>query len=139
MASTSPVAQPNSWPDTALPSGLEMAPHGYVLTAVLVVLAYVALKLGSKSEVPFVNPPRWFRPQPLARLDFFKTGMQVLSRAKSTVADKPFKVLSEVGPVTVLPTRFAHSIRNEKDLSFGDVIKAVGSPSFHPPPQVPVD
>lgn len=132
MASTSPLAEPNSWPDTDLPSGLEMAPHGYILTAFLVVLVYVALKLSKKNDIPFVNPPRWFRPRPLAQIDFFKTGMQVLSRARSTVAYKPFKVLSEVGPVTVLPPRFAHSIRNESDLSFADDFKAVGSPDFHP-------
>lgn len=132
MASTSPLAKPNSWPDTDLPSRLEIAPHGYILTALLVVLAYLALKLNNKNDVPFVNPPRWYRPRPLAQIDFFKTGMQVLSRARSTVADKPFKVLSEVGPVTVLPPRFAHSIRNESNLSFAEVVKAVGSPDFHP-------
>ncbi|KAH8745355.1 cytochrome P450 monooxygenase-like protein [Diaporthe sp. PMI_573] len=135
MASTSPVAQPNSWPDTALPLGLEMPPHGYILTAFLVFLVCVALKLSNKDDIPFVNPPRWFRPQPLARMDFFKTGMQVLSKARSTVADKPFKVLSEVGYVTVLPPRFAHSIRNEKDLSFADVVKTdfhYSLPGFEP-------
>lgn len=100
-----------------------MAPHGYVLTALLVVLACVALKLSNKDDIPLVNPPRWFRPEALARMDFFKTGMQVLSKARSTVADKPFKVLSEGGYVTVLPPRFAHTIRNEKDLSFADAIK----------------
>jgi hypothetical protein len=109
-----------------------MAPHGYILTAFLVVLACVALKLSNKNDIPFVNPPGWFRPIPLARMDFFKTGMQVLSKAKSTVADKPFKLLSEAGYVTVLPPRFAHSIRNEKDLSFADVVKIVGNPNSLP-------
>ncbi|EQB49230.1 hypothetical protein CGLO_11455 [Colletotrichum gloeosporioides Cg-14] len=57
-------------------------------------------------------------------MDFLKTGMSVLDKAKSSVADKPFRVLSENGDLTVLPPRFAHSIRNENDLNFGAFIKA---------------
>lgn len=61
-------------------------------------------------------------------MDFLKTGMSVFDKAKrSSVADKPFKVLSENGDLTVLPQRFAQSIRNENDLSFGAFIKAVRS------------
>jgi hypothetical protein len=133
MASTSPVAHRNSWPDTALPSGLETPPLGYILTAVLVVVACVALRLTKKDDIPFINPPKWFRLRSLARMDFLETGMQVFDKAKSTVPDKPFKVLYESGDVTVLPPRFAHSIRNEKDLSFAEAVKKVCVPDSRPP------
>lgn len=125
MASASPVAHPYSWSDTALPFELGMRPHGYILTAFLVVLVSVALKLTKKDDIPFINPPTWSRPRPLARMDFLKTGMQVFDKARSSVADKPYRVLSEDGDLTVLPSRFAHIIRNENDLSFGEFIKAV--------------
>ncbi|KAI8247611.1 Cytochrome P450 monooygenase 2 [Colletotrichum sp. SAR 10_98] len=126
MASSSPVAHPSSWTDTALPLGLELRPHGYIITAFLVVLVTsVAFKLAKRdNSIPFVDPPTWLRPRPLARMDFLKTGMNVLDKAKSAVVDKPFKVLSENGDLTVLPPRFAHSIRNEDDLNFGAFIKA---------------
>ncbi|KAF0317432.1 cytochrome p450 monooxygenase [Colletotrichum asianum] len=126
MASSSPVAHPSSWADTALPLGLELRPHGYIITASLVVLVTsVAFKLAKRdNSIPFVDPPTWLRPRPLARMDFLKTGMSVLDKAKSAVADKPFRVLSENGDLTVLPPRFAHSIRNEDDLNFGAFIKA---------------
>ncbi|KAI8171865.1 Cytochrome P450 monooygenase 2 [Colletotrichum sp. SAR 10_75] len=126
MASSSPIAHPSSWTDTTLPLGLELRPHGYIITAFLVVLVTsVAFKLAKRdSSIPFVDPPTWLRPRPLARMDFLKTGMSVLDKAKTAVADKPFKVLSENGDLTVLPPRFAHSIRNEDDLNFGAFIKA---------------
>ncbi|KAI8267504.1 Cytochrome P450 monooygenase 2 [Colletotrichum sp. SAR11_239] len=126
MASSSPVAHPSSWTDTALPLGLELRPHGYIITAFLVVLVTsVAFKLAKRdNSITFVDPPTWLRPRPLARMDFLKTGMNVLDKAKSAVVDKPFKVLSENGDLTVLPPRFAHSIRNEDDLNFGAFIKA---------------
>ncbi|KAF4926177.1 Cytochrome P450 monooygenase 1 [Colletotrichum viniferum] len=126
MASSSPVAHPSSWADTALPLGLELQPHGYIITAFLVVLVTsVACKLAKRdNSIPFVDPPTWLRPRPLARMDFLKTGVSVLDKAKSAVADKPFRVLSENGDLTVLPPRFAHSIRNEDDLNFGAFIKA---------------
>lgn len=124
MASTSPVALPFSWSDTALPFSLGMRPYGYIFTAFLVVLVSVALKLTKKDDIPFINPPTWFHPRPLARMDFLKTGMQVFDKARSSVADKPYRVLSDDGDLTVLPSRFAHSIRNENDLNFGEFIKA---------------
>ncbi|KAK7718583.1 hypothetical protein SLS64_002540 [Diaporthe eres] len=106
-----------------------MRPHGYILTAFLVVLVSVALKLTKKDDIPFINPPTWFHPRPLARMDFLKTGMQVFDKARSSVADKPYRVLSDDGDLTVLPSRFAHCIRNENDLDFGEFIKA----GFHYP------
>ncbi|KAJ0384391.1 hypothetical protein COL922a_008446 [Colletotrichum nupharicola] len=126
MASSSPVAHPYSWTDTALPLGLELRPHRYIITAFLVVLVTsVAFTLAKRdNSIPFVDPPTWLRPRPLARMDFLKTGMSVLDKAKSAVADKPCRVLSENGDLTVLPPRFAHSIRNEDDLNFGAFIKA---------------
>ncbi|KAK7735828.1 hypothetical protein SLS63_003789 [Diaporthe eres] len=102
-----------------------MRPHGYILTAFLVVLVSVALKLTKKDDIPFINPPTWFHPRPLARMDFLKTGMQVFDKARSSVADKPYRVLSDDGDLTVLPSRFAHCIRNENDLDFGEFIKAI--------------
>lgn len=127
MASSSPVTHPYSRTNTALPLGLELRPYSYIITAFLVVL--VAFRLAKRdNSIPFVDPPTWLRPRPLARMDFLKTGMSVFDKAKrSSVADKPFKVLSENGDLTVLPQRFAQSIRNENNLSFGAFIKAVRS------------
>ncbi|KAF9880859.1 cytochrome p450 monooxygenase [Colletotrichum karsti] len=57
-------------------------------------------------------------------MDFLRTGMKVIDKARSRNSETPFRVLSENGDLTVLPPRFAHSIRNEDNLSFGEFIKA---------------
>lgn len=98
-----------------------------VITASLVILVLVSLAaLHNKSKYPLVNAPGWFQLRLFKQVDFINNGMEIFERSREKYPGKPFRMLTEVGEVVVLPPSWAQDIRNSADLSFGKALAQVG-------------
>lgn len=53
-----------------------------------------------------------------AKGNFVKNAYSILSQRLQTVPGKPFRVIADVGEVTILPPEYAHEIRNDERFSF---------------------
>lgn len=95
-----------------------------IITAALglFVLIFMAGGLFRTSKYPHTNPPGWFQVRLFKQMDFIMNGKAIFLRAKKKFGGKPFRMLTEVGTVIVLPPSAAQEIRNEKSLSFGKAI-----------------
>ena len=97
-----------------------------VITTVTLVIATLVLFLCTqKSKYPIVNAPAWYEPTVLKRLEFLKHGAEIYDNARKQYANRPFKMICHVGEATVLPTKYADVIRNERRLTFGKSITYV--------------
>lgn len=72
-----------------------------------------------------INSPRWFQPLVWVQIDFVKNGMDILASGRKTFLDKPYKMITHMGEVIVLPPKFAAIIRNEVDLDLRSLLAKV--------------
>ncbi|PVH91565.1 cytochrome P450 monooxygenase-like protein [Periconia macrospinosa] len=89
-------------------------------TGSILIIATIGLILLNRksSNVPLANPPSTFGLRILKQFDFFQNGMQIYNSSRKKFAGKPFRLLTGLGDVIILPPRFAHTIRNNENLSF---------------------
>lgn len=85
----------------------------------------IARSWSNKQPYPVINPPRWFQPNILQQIDFVKNGLQTLSNGRTLFPDKPYRMVTHMGDVTVLPPSFATIIRNEEDLDLRSLLAKV--------------
>lgn len=79
--------------------------------------------------IPLINSPKWFEPTSIrAKLAFTLNARKWLTQGVET--GKPFRVVTDIGELTVLPSRFARELRADPRLDFPTVIKRV----MHRPP-----
>ncbi|KAI9150844.1 cytochrome p450 monooxygenase [Paramyrothecium foliicola] len=83
-----------------------------------------------QSKTPVANAPAWWQPSLKKQIEWLKEGLHIMTEARNTSDGKPFKVLTEFGPITVLPPRFADAIRNMPALGFREVISADQFPNL---------
>ncbi|KAM3074076.1 hypothetical protein ACMFMG_008689 [Clarireedia jacksonii] len=106
------VLFPNSLPPLAL---------NPITTSILLAAVLAILFLSRKSSnLPHANPPSWFSPTIIMQLDAGKRGMDILDDGRKRFPDRAFRMINNNGEIIVLPSRFAHVIRNEEGLSFAD-------------------
>lgn len=78
----------------------------------------------SSSSIPLMNPPKFYDVGGIrAKLSFVFGARQLLARGGQT--GRPFRLLTDLGEMIVLPARFANEIRNDPRLSFSEVIVQV--------------
>ena len=78
----------------------------------------------STNTIPLMNPPRFYDIFGIrAKLSFVFGARALLAQGART--GRPFKLLTDLGEMIVLPARFAHEIRNDPRLSFSEVIVQV--------------
>nr|CAP07651.1 P450 monooxygenase [Sphaceloma manihoticola] len=89
-----------------------------LLTTVVLLLVF-SLKARKKSLLPLVNGNRWTDPLGIeAKKKFMTSARSIIAEQLEKAPGKPFRVVSDVGELVVLPPEFAPEIRNHKDFSF---------------------
>ncbi|KAL2815752.1 cytochrome P450 [Aspergillus granulosus] len=76
----------------------------------------------SKNRFPIANPPGSFQSGHSKRMEFMRNGMCILSKSRELFKGKPFRLLTELDEIIVLPQQYANLIRNETSLSFSAAI-----------------
>ena len=56
---------------------------------------------------------------------FLHSAKQLIAKARSMYPGKPFRIMSDLGELVILPPTFADEIRNSPNLSFGKATEKV--------------
>lgn len=92
------------------------------LIALVLVPVLVSSRLGGgggkEIKVPIANPPGPFETWAQKKLESVHKGMEILHQARTRFGNKPYKMMTQSGPVIVLPRELASEIRNNPNLSF---------------------
>ncbi|KAL8420737.1 hypothetical protein RB594_003512 [Gaeumannomyces avenae] len=89
--------------------------------AALVLVPVIASHLfGTKTDgkVPFINAPGPFELTLLKKFEYVTKGVEYLREGRRRHPGKPFKLLTNIGPVTILPPNRAEEVKNIKSLNF---------------------
>nr|WGZ60663.1 cytochrome P450 [Fusarium tricinctum] len=116
--STSNDSVPWAWPDSNTRYDL---PWNVSLLSVTFLALVLVLSLGCfvpKSNIPIVNSPAWWEFRWQKQLSFVEDGMEIMSEARKKYAGRPFRVITTLGELIVLPPTFVNSIRNNTTLNF---------------------
>lgn len=110
------------------PRSLELATPTIALTLVALILVPVVASLlfgGKRSSLPVANPPKLLQSMRQKQFEFAKNGMKILSEARARFRGKPFILITNTGPFTILPPEKAHEIRNMQQLNHRKVFSDV--------------
>ncbi|KAK2036588.1 cytochrome P450 [Colletotrichum somersetense] len=96
-----------------------------------IALFIVALTLVAFSDsqshlknVPLVNPPKSILQSSWnIKTEFFHKSGDFFNRARALFPGKPFRIIANMGPVTILPPELGNEIRNSPDVSFVDTMQ----------------
>ena len=95
-----------------------------LLATCLFFMSRKATSSSSSTNMPLMNPPRFYDLGGIrAKLSFVFGARQLLALGART--GRPFRLLTDLGEMIVLPARYAHEIRNDPRLSFSEVIVQV--------------
>ncbi|KAH8727294.1 cytochrome P450 monooxygenase-like protein [Phaeosphaeriaceae sp. PMI808] len=91
----------------------------FTYTCIIVLLAIVFFNRSAKrSAIPLVNSPRWFWPKVTRQIEFIRHGQEILLRSRKSHGDAPFRAITELGEMTILPPSFAHTLRKDGRFDF---------------------
>ena len=102
------------------------APWSATILVALLALSLFSMskKTTSISNFPLINPKRFYDLGGIrAKLTFVFSARHLLALGVRT--GKPFRLLTDLGEMIVLPARYANEIRNDPRLSFSEVIVQV--------------
>ncbi|KLU85161.1 hypothetical protein MAPG_04191 [Magnaporthiopsis poae ATCC 64411] len=84
-----------------------------LLLLVLVPVAASALFGANKGKgAPLVNPPGFLQTETQKRLEYMRDGFKIFNEAKKKHPGKPFKLISNIGRMTVLPPDRANEVKS---------------------------
>ena len=115
-----------TWQRNGGPSIPTTAWLGTTLVALLCVffMSRKATSTKSTNSIPLMNPPKFYDICGIrAKLSFVFGARQLLAKGARTGG--PFRLLTDLGEMIVLPARYANEIRNDPRLSFSEVIVQV--------------
>ncbi|KAK3684117.1 putative cytochrome P450 monooxygenase [Podospora appendiculata] len=119
MASSLPSWADVSWDMIPDPS---VKPLPYLVTAFLAIVLVYSLQasvFGVKNPIPLLNPRRPFEfTDTRAKKDFVFGSKKMLGDWFGANPDKPVRLISGFGEVTVLPPHLANELRNDNRLDF---------------------
>ena len=73
----------------------------------------------SRLTLPLINPKKLLELSSYrAKMDFVANAREMMQGGFRLTGNKPFRVIADIGVVTVLPPQSAHEIRNDERLSF---------------------
>ncbi|TDZ14040.1 Cytochrome P450 monooygenase 1 [Colletotrichum spinosum] len=79
------------------------------------------LRTKRDEKIPLINPPKWFEPTSTrVKLAFALNARKWLTKGVET--GKPFRLMTDIGELTVLPSKFARELRADTRLDFAAVI-----------------
>ncbi|KAL0262306.1 hypothetical protein SLS55_003748 [Diplodia seriata] len=124
---TLPIGNKTVVAETWLPETFPPSSGPAVLVALLAAtLFFLSRKPSSNSDFPLINPRKFYDIGGIrAKLSFVFNARHLLALGVRT--QKPFRLLTDIGELTVLPAHYANEIRNDPRLSFAEVI----SQTFH--------
>ena len=124
-------------PETWLKEDLPSTPAAWLGTALVALFATSILLISksnrnssrnnsrSSSDFPLINPKKFYDMGGIrAKLAFVFGARRLLALGVRT--GRPFRLLTDLGEMVVLPARYAHEIRSDPRLSFSEVIVQVG-------------
>ncbi|KAF2756146.1 cytochrome P450 monooxygenase [Pseudovirgaria hyperparasitica] len=94
-------------------------PSLLIVTVLISTVLILAIKNVQSSPYPLLNGKKGFellntRP----KKEFMAHAWDMISRQIKAAPDEIFRVIGEVGEIIVLPPKYAHELRNHRDLSF---------------------
>ncbi|KAK1623166.1 hypothetical protein BDP81DRAFT_140053 [Colletotrichum phormii] len=90
-----------------------------ILFGYFILRSYIRTK--SKEKIPLINPPKWFEPTTTrVKLAFALNARKWVTKGVKT--SRPFRLLTDIGELTVLPSEFARELRADPRLDFAAVI-----------------
>ncbi|KAF7678873.1 hypothetical protein GT037_002621 [Alternaria burnsii] len=91
-----------------------------ITTISLAVVALISLAIitSNKSKIPLANPPDRFHTAFSRQVEFITHGLEVVENARKRYGKQPYRLITNVGEMLVLPPSYAQTIRNEKSLHF---------------------
>ncbi|KKY20492.1 putative cytochrome p450 [Diplodia seriata] len=124
---TLPIGNKTVVAETWLPETFPPSSGPAVLVALLAAtLFFLSRKPSSNSDFPLINPRKFYDIGGIrAKLSFVFNARHLLALGVRT--QRPFRLLTDIGELTVLPAHYANEIRNDPRLSFAEVI----SQTFH--------
>ena len=113
---------------TKLREGLSSisAPWSGTILVALLALSFFSMskKTTSISNFPLINPKKFYDLGGIrAKLTFVFSARRLLALGVRT--GRPFRLLTDLGEMIVLPARYANEIRSDPRLSFSEVIEQV--------------
>jgi hypothetical protein len=96
-----------------------------ILTISFTVLALTSYAAFNSSKFPLANNPGWCQTSVSKRIEFARDGRRIFQDAKKRYGPQPFRLLTEIGEVLVLPPSYANMIRNDMNLSTSKALEVV--------------
>lgn len=114
---------PGSWLSTASTELARVQVPLWLTTSIICgLIYYISTTLSNKTPLPYINTPKWFIPEVVEQINFVKNGMKTLARGRTELKDKPYRMITHMGEVTVLPPSYATIIRNEETLDLRSLL-----------------
>ena len=91
----------------------------YVVTLITVILVFAApvAKIFRPSPFPLINGRKPFELTSIRQKKEFMAGAwDIVLKGLKHAAEKPFRVVADVGEVIILPPKYAYEIRNRQDM-----------------------
>lgn len=87
-----------------------------ITTLSLGVVALISLVVivSNKSKIPLTNPLDRFKTAFSRQVEFITHGLEVMENARKRFGKQPYRLITNVGEMLVLPPSYAHMIRNER-------------------------
>lgn len=102
-----------------------------LVALVAVTLVHRAWKKYTRKQPPLVNPPKLFDfTGGSTKVDFLQRSYEIIHDDTSENSNRPYTLYSDVGPIVVLPPKFADEIKNNPSLNFMKNIEDV-RPTLH--------
>ncbi|KAI1631590.1 cytochrome P450 [Biscogniauxia mediterranea] len=119
MVSPSAIPSIEGW-EQWIPNPVAVQTLPYFVTAILLVIGVMTLGSSkSNSDLPIVNPVGPFSlTYTGAKKTFRNSALKLLQHGKSLYSGKPFRMITDMGELIILPSAVADEIRNESKLSF---------------------
>ncbi|KAI1490402.1 cytochrome P450 [Biscogniauxia mediterranea] len=91
----------------------------FILTLMVMIVAYAWPSSTSSSvkKLPLVNPGGFFSMKQ-AKQQYRQSSKSILKNARKQYGNQPFRMITDLGEVVILPSEFIDEIRNEPKLSF---------------------
>lgn len=113
MSSHVSMPPPGSWLSTASTQlSTVQVPLWATSLLVCALVFYISTTLSNKTPLPYINAPKWFKPEVFEQINFVKNGMQTLAQGRQYFKNNPYRMVTHMGEVTVLPPSYATVIRN---------------------------
>ncbi|RYC58244.1 hypothetical protein CHU98_g7965 [Xylaria longipes] len=95
-----------------------------VVALITVSLVHTAWNSYTRKRPPVINPPKVFDfTGGSTKVDFLQRSYEMINHTSRVISGRPYTIYSDVGPMVVLPPRFADEIKNNPNLSFSKLVE----------------